>query len=233
MYFWYIEYRTFIDSSFRILNSSAGIASPLLTLLIVMLPKAHLKSHSRMSGSRWVTTPMWLSGSLRPFLYSSSFFLEMLVIALHSSIIAYWTLSYLGDLIFWCCIFLPFPTVHGVLWARILEWFAIPSSSGPWFVRTLYYGPSVLGGPAHHGSFSSVVQSCLTPYDSMDCSTPGFPVHHQLPELTQTQIHRVSDAIQPSHPLWSPSPPAFNLSQHQGLFNESVLHIKWPKYCKF
>ena len=52
----------------------------------------------------------------------------------------------------------------------------------------------------------------------MDCSTPGFPVHHQLPELAQTHLHRVSDAIQPSHPLSSPSPPAFNLFQHQGLF---------------
>ena len=52
----------------------------------------------------------------------------------------------------------------------------------------------------------------------MNCSTPGFPVHHQLPELTQTHVHRVNDAIWPSHPLSSPSPPAFNLSQHQGLF---------------
>ena len=60
----------------------------------------------------------------------------------------------------------------------------------------------------------SVVSLC----DPMDCSTPGFPVHHQLPELTQTHIHRVSDAIQPSHPLSPHSPPAFNLSQHQGLF---------------
>ena len=52
----------------------------------------------------------------------------------------------------------------------------------------------------------------------MDCSTPGFPVHRQLPELDQTHVHQVNDAIQPSHPLSSPSPPAFNLSQHQGLF---------------
>ena len=52
----------------------------------------------------------------------------------------------------------------------------------------------------------------------MDCSTPGLPVHHQHPELTQTHVHRVSDAIQPSHPLLSTSPPAFNISQHQGLF---------------
>ena len=64
----------------------------------------------------------------------------------------------------------------------------------------------------------------------MDCSTPGFPVHHQLPELAQTHVHRVSDAIQPYHPPSSPSPPAFNLSQHQGFSNESVLCIRWPKY---
>ena len=66
--------------------------------------------------------------------------------------------------------------------------------------------------------FSSVAQSCLTLCDPMDCSTPGFPVHHQLPEFTQTLVHWVGDAIQPSHPLSSPSPPAFNRSQHQGLF---------------
>ena len=66
--------------------------------------------------------------------------------------------------------------------------------------------------------FSSVAQLCLTLCDPVDCSMPGFPVHHQLPELTQTHVCRVSDAIQPSHPLSSPSPPAFNLSQHQGLF---------------
>ena len=66
--------------------------------------------------------------------------------------------------------------------------------------------------------FSSFTQSCLTLWDSMNCSTPGLPVHHQLLEFTQTHVHRVCDAIQPSHPLSSPSPPAFNLSQHQGLF---------------
>ena len=60
----------------------------------------------------------------------------------------------------------------------------------------------------------------------MDCSTPGLPVHHQLPEFIQTHVHWVSDAIQPSHPLLSPSPPTFNLSQHQGLFNESVLLLE-------
>ena len=80
--------------------------------------------------------------------------------------------------------------------------------------------------------FSSVqllssVQLC----SPMDCSTPGFPVHHQHPELTQTHVHKVSDAIQLSHPLSSPSPPAFSLSQHQGLFqwvSSSHLHIQ---YC--
>ena len=68
--------------------------------------------------------------------------------------------------------------------------------------------------------FSSVAQSCLTLClrDPMDCSMPGFPVHHQLLELAQTHAHQVSDAIQPSHPLSSISPPTFNLSQHQGLF---------------
>jgi len=66
--------------------------------------------------------------------------------------------------------------------------------------------------------FISVTQSCSSLCDPMDCSTPGLPVHHQLLELTQTHVHRVSDAIQPSHPLSSPSPPAFNLSQHQGPF---------------
>ena len=66
--------------------------------------------------------------------------------------------------------------------------------------------------------FSSAAQLCPTLCDPMNRSTPGFPVHHQLPEFTQTHVHWVGDAIQPSHPLSSPSPPAFNLSQHQGLF---------------
>ena len=65
---------------------------------------------------------------------------------------------------------------------------------------------------------SSVSQSCPTLCDSMNHSMPGLPVHHQLPEFTQTHVHWVGDAIQPSHPLLSPSPPSFNLSQHQGLF---------------
>ena len=66
--------------------------------------------------------------------------------------------------------------------------------------------------------FSSVTQSCLTLCDPMNGSMPGLPVHHQLPEFTETHVHRVSDAIQPSHPLSSPSPPAPNPSQHESLF---------------
>ena len=75
-----------------------------------------------------------------------------------------------------------------------------------------------MGNISYVLQFSSVAQLCPTLCNPMDCSTPGFPVHHQFPELTQTHVHWVSDAIQPSHPLLSPSPPTFNLSQHQGLF---------------
>ena len=71
-----------------------------------------------------------------------------------------------------------------------------------------------------YGEFSSVAQSCPTLFNPMDCSMPGFPVQQQLLELAQTHVHRVSDAIQPFHPLSSPSPLAFNFSQHQGLFQE-------------
>ena len=68
------------------------------------------------------------------------------------------------------------------------------------------------------GQFSSVTQSCLTPCDPVDCSMPGLPVHCKLPEFIQTHVHWVSDAIQPSHPLSSPFPPAFSFSKHQGVF---------------
>ena len=72
--------------------------------------------------------------------------------------------------------------------------------------------------PGGKGQFSSVAQSCPTLCDPMSRSTPGLPVHHQLPEVTQTHVHRVRDAIRPSHPLSSPSPPAPNPSQLQRLF---------------
>ena len=82
--------------------------------------------------------------------------------------------------------------------------------------------------------FSSVAQSCPTLCDPMHCSMPVFPVHHQLLEPTQTHFCQNGDAIQPSHSLSPPSPPALNLSQCQGLLsNESVLQIKWQKYWSF
>ena len=82
-------------------------------------------------------------------------------------------------------------------------------------------------------SFSSVAQLCVTLCDPMDCSTPGLPVHHQLSEPTQTHLHHVTDAIQPSHPLLSPSPPALNLPQHQGLFKWVSSSHRWPKCWSF
>ena len=82
-------------------------------------------------------------------------------------------------------------------------------------------------------NLSSVAQSCPTLCDPMKSSTPGLPVHHQLPEPTQTHVHWVGDAIQPSHPLSSPSPPALNLFQNRVFSKESALCIRWPKYWSF
>ena len=88
--------------------------------------------------------------------------------------------------------------------------------------------PTPWGGNSstqNSNQFSSVIQPCPTLCNPMNCTTPGLPVHHQLPESTPNQNHRVGDAIQPYHPLSSPSPPALNLSQHQGLFKwVSSLH---------
>ena len=81
--------------------------------------------------------------------------------------------------------------------------------------------------------FNSVTRSYLTLCDPMDCSTPGFPVHHQLLEPAQTHIHWGSDAIQPSHPLLSPSPPAFNFSKHQGLFQWVSCSLQVAKVLEF
>ena len=81
--------------------------------------------------------------------------------------------------------------------------------------------------------FSSVAQLCPTLCDPMNCSTPGLPVHHQLPEFTQTHVHQVRDAIQPSHPLSSPSPPAPNPSQHQSLFQRVNSSHKVVKVLEF
>ena len=94
-----------------------------------------------------------------------------------------------------------------------------PLRSPRGYLQLLYSQTSKVGS-SHDviGLLCSVAQSCPTLWDPMDCSTPVFLVHHHLPEIAQTHVHRVSDAIQPSHPLLSPSPPALNLSQHQGLF---------------
>ena len=83
------------------------------------------------------------------------------------------------------------------------------------YIRYLYYYRYII---TYLYQFSSVAQSCATLWDPMNCGTPGLPVHHRLPEFTQTHVYWIGDAIQPSHLLSSPSPPAFNLSQHQGLF---------------
>ena len=82
-------------------------------------------------------------------------------------------------------------------------------------------------------SFSVQLLSRVLFCDSMDSSTPGFPVHHQLLEPTQTHVHRVGETIQPSYPLSSPSPPTFNFSSISVFSNESVLHIRWPNYWSF
>ena len=89
----------------------------------------------------------------------------------------------------------------------------------------------------HYGQivyqFSSVAQSCLTLCNPVYCSMPGLPVHHQHPEPTQTHVHQVGDAIQPSHPLLSPSPPTFNLFQHQGLFKSVSSSHQVAKVLEF
>ena len=85
-------------------------------------------------------------------------------------------------------------------------------------------------------AFGSVAKSCVTLCNPMECSTPGFPVLHCLPEFAQAHVHWVSNAIQPFDPLLSPSPPALSLSQHQCLFiraNELAFHIRWTKYWSF
>ena len=132
-------------------------------------------------------------------------------------------------------------SVHGILQARMLECVAIsspedlpkpwvepvsPEQAGGFFTteppgkpyRTHIKYNNICLKHVQFIQFSSVTQLCPTLCDPMNCTTPGFRVHHQLPEFTQTHVHCVSDAIQPSHPLSSPSSPSFNLSQHQGLF---------------
>ena len=106
------------------------------------------------------------------------------------------------------------------------RWSPSPPSLG--FSRQEHWSGLPFPSPKNVSQFSSVAQSCPTLCDPMNCSMPGFPIYHQILELAQTHVHQVGDANKPSHPLSSPSP-AFNLSQHQGLFHESVLRIRWPK----
>ena len=118
-------------------------------------------------------------------------------------------------------------TAHEILQARILEWVAFPFSRGSSQPRDRTQVSHIAGRVFTSWAtrealttvqFSSVAQSCLTLCNPMNHSTPGLPVHCQLPESTQTPVHWVSDAIQPSHLLSSPSAPTANPSQHQGLF---------------
>ena len=110
-------------------------------------------------------------------------------------------------------------------WSGLPIW--TPGSSQPRDQTFVSSSPALAGGffttepwgkPHWVSQFSSVTQSCLTLCNPLDCSAPGFPVFHYLPEFAQTHVHWVSDAIQPSHPLSPPSPPALSLSHHQGLF---------------
>ena len=117
-------------------------------------------------------------------------------------------------------------------WVRKIPWRGIPWSGQTTsvFVYRESYGWSSL---VVYSPVQSVAQSCPTLCDPMDCSMPAFPVLHQLPELAQTHVHWVGDAIQPSHPLSSPSPPVFNLSQHQGLFQGVSSSHQVAKVLKF
>ena len=167
---WHVECSTFTASSFIILNSSTGIPSQPLALFIEMLPKAHLTSYSKMSDSRSVITPLWLSGSLRSFSYSSSVYSCQSFIN-YNKIEIFKTRK-----------------ININKYVYIYQFSSVQSLSHVWLCNP------------------------------MNWSTPGFPVHHQLQEFTQTHVHPISDVIQPSHPLFSPSPLAFDLSQHRGLF---------------
>ena len=100
--------------------------------------------------------------------------------------------------------------------------------------RWILYYPSHQRSPViHHQSVRSVAQLCPTLWDPMNRSTPGLPVHHQLSESTQTHVHWVGDAIQPSHPLSSPSPSALNFPSIRVFSNELALRIRWPQYWSF
>ncbi|CAI9156570.1 unnamed protein product [Rangifer tarandus platyrhynchus] len=134
------------------------------------------------------------------------------------------------------------PLSMGILQARILEWVAFPFSRGSsqsrdrTQVSALQMDSSQSeppGEPKPYFQFGSVAQSCPTLCDSMNCSMPGIPVHHQLPESTQTHVHCVGDAIQPSHPLLSPLLLPLIFPSIRVFSNESALFTRWPMYWSF
>ena len=126
------------------------------------------------------------------------------------------------------------PSTFWLWWVMLLWTWLCRISSGSTCSYLRYMPKSGIAGSYGSIKFSSAAQLCLTLCDPMDCSMLGFPVHHQLPELTQTHVHRVGDAIQSSHPLLSPSPPTFSLSHHSGSFpyGNSIL-ILWGTVILF
>ena len=156
-----------------------------------------------------VVSTSWLSCVMSASNFTSSFLFWRPPFSFHSTCSAESWL-YLSSLLYFLSLIWatePFRRSYTLVWWNELVGFLMQSS----FFKTQ-------SGYLTIFQFSSVTQSCPTLCDPMDCSTPGLPIHHQRPEFPQTQVHWVGDAIQPSHPLSSPSPPAFNLSQHQGLF---------------
>ena len=125
---------------------------------------------------------------------------------------------------------LPGSSIHGIFQARVLEWGAIAFSRILSYIKLILTQCTFINPNSSTVQFSSVAQSCLTLCNPMNCSTPGLPVYHQLLESTQTHVHRVGDAIQPSHPLSSPSPPVL-FPRIRVFSDESALLFRWPKYC--
>ena len=155
-------------------------------------------------------SPFTLLGSITSFLYSAvSSYQDYSPLLQHAVCLDLSKLLYLLSLLRRMDVILPFLFVLHPVDLNFCF-----SLSSPTSVALIYLYLS-LGATVQ---VSSVAQSCPTPCDPMNRSTPGLPVHHQLPESTQTHVHGVGDAIQPPHPLSSPSPPAPNPSQHQSLF---------------
>ena len=120
---------------------------------------------------------------------------------------------------------------HWLLWLLRLDHFKCIEFCYLYFANYTHAYPQLFSFSL---SVSSVAQLCPALCNPMDCSMPGFPVHHQLPEPAQTHVHQVRDAIQPSHPLSSPFPPVPLIFPSIRIFSsESVLHIRWPKYWSF